>query len=104
MAAKAGCMGNANVGMPSPPWAWICGRSTSCPQFAPRSVANIGVTRDQVLAACTNVIRTAWHSDERRRLYLDCTEENQILFVLLHPTAHLGLWGVATARFLMTGV
>jgi hypothetical protein len=31
-----------------------------------------GITRVQVLAACTNVIRTAWHTDERgRRLYLE---------------------------------
>jgi hypothetical protein len=52
------------------------------------------------------VIRTAWHTDERgRRLYLEgYTEENQILFVVLYPTAHPGLWNVATARFLMTGV
>ena len=65
-----------------------------------------GVTKDQVLAACTNVIRTAWHTDARgRRLYLEgYTEENQILFVVLYPTAHPGRWNVATARFLMTGV
>jgi hypothetical protein len=60
-----------------------------------------GVTTDQVLAACTNVIRTAWRSDERgRRLYLEgYTEEKQILFVVLYPAAHPGRWNVATARF-----
>jgi hypothetical protein len=65
-----------------------------------------GVTTDQVLAACTNLIRTAWRTDDRgRRLYLEgYTEENRILFVVLYPTARPGLWNVATARFLLTGV
>lgn len=64
-----------------------------------------GVTADQVLAACTNVIRTAWHTDERgRRLYLEgYTQENQNLFVVLYPTDQPGRWNVATARFLLTG-
>jgi hypothetical protein len=65
-----------------------------------------GVTTDQVLAACSNVIRLAWHTDERgRRLYLEGrTDEDQVLFVVLYPTAQPGFWNVATARFLMTGV
>jgi hypothetical protein len=60
-----------------------------------------GVTTDQVLAACSNVIRVAWHTDERgRRLYLEGrTEEGQVLFVVLYPTAHPSIWNVATARF-----
>jgi hypothetical protein len=64
-----------------------------------------GVTSDQVLAACSNVIRVAWHTDERGRLlYLEGrTEHDQVLFVVLYPTAHPGRWNVATARFLLTG-
>jgi hypothetical protein len=60
-----------------------------------------GVSADQVIAACTNVISATWNTDHRgRRLYLrGYTEHRRELLVVLYPTAREGFWNVATARF-----